>query len=370
MGIDSQAHHGALNGGGFTVAVLGSGPDVPSPARMKSLYGEIVERGLVLSELPPGTAASKWTFPARNRIMAGLAAMTVVVEARGRSGSLITAGMASDLGREVGAVPGRVGNATSAGANALLRDGAQVIRGCQDVLDSLFGAGASASRSGSPPRAARSSQPSWPRSWSWSSEGRRARTRSRRRRDLAPSVAAGALARLELLGYLSCDSTGRLPADAARGLRADREVSPSLRPVSSEHQTPVALTIAGSDSGGGAGIQADLKAFARCGVHGTSAIVALTAQNTVGVEAIHPVPGEIIVAQVRAVAEDIGVDAVKIGMLGDEATIEAVVEALDLVGGAPVVVDPVMVAESGAVLLDPAATQALVERIVSPRDAC
>jgi hydroxymethylpyrimidine/phosphomethylpyrimidine kinase len=128
--------------------------------------------------------------------------------------------------------------------------------------------------------------------------------------------------------------------------------------------TPVALTIAGSDSGGGAGIQADLKAFARCGVHGTSAIVALTAQNTVEVSSVHAVPPETIVDQVRAVTADIGVDAVKIGMLGDEATIDAVVEALRLVGEAPVVVDPVMVAESGAVLLDPAAKRALVERVL------
>jgi hydroxymethylpyrimidine/phosphomethylpyrimidine kinase len=129
-------------------------------------------------------------------------------------------------------------------------------------------------------------------------------------------------------------------------------------------RTPVALTIAGSDSGGGAGIQADLKAFARCGVHGASAIVALTAQNTLGVEAIHAVPPEIVIAQVRAVASDLGVDAVKIGMLNDEETIEAVQDALDQVGQAPVVVDPVMVAESGAVLLDPAAKRALVERIL------
>jgi hydroxymethylpyrimidine/phosphomethylpyrimidine kinase len=138
--------------------------------------------------------------------------------------------------------------------------------------------------------------------------------------------------------------------------------------VASTAKTPVALTIAGSDSGGGAGIQADLKAFARCGVHGTSAIVALTAQNTVGVEAVHTVPPEFVVAQVRAVAEDIGVDAVKIGMLADETTIGAVEQALDLVAEAPVVVDPVMVAESGAVLLEPAAKQALIERIL-PRAA-
>ncbi|MGH2952989.1 MAG: bifunctional hydroxymethylpyrimidine kinase/phosphomethylpyrimidine kinase [Solirubrobacterales bacterium] len=124
------------------------------------------------------------------------------------------------------------------------------------------------------------------------------------------------------------------------------------------------LTIAGSDSGGGAGIQADLKAFARCGVHGMSAITALTAQNTVGVRMVTAVPPGMIVAQVAAVAGDIGVDAVKVGMLGDEATIDAVVEALSLTGEAPVVIDPVMVAESGAVLLEPAAKAALIERIL------
>ena len=94
------------------------------------------------------------------------------------------------------------------------------------------------------------------------------------------------------------------------------------------------LSIAGSDSGGGAGIQADLKAFARCGAHGMTAITAITAQNTVRVASVHPVPPEVIVDQVRVVAEDIGIDAVKIGMLGDVATIEAVVRALDLVGDA------------------------------------
>ena len=129
-------------------------------------------------------------------------------------------------------------------------------------------------------------------------------------------------------------------------------------------RVPVCLTIAGSDSGGGAGIQADLKAFARCGVHGASAITAITAQNTVGVELVTQVPGPTIVAQVHAVAEDIAIDAVKVGMLGDEATIDAAVEALALVGDAPVVVDPVMVSASGAVLLDRSAKAALIERII------
>jgi hydroxymethylpyrimidine/phosphomethylpyrimidine kinase len=133
----------------------------------------------------------------------------------------------------------------------------------------------------------------------------------------------------------------------------------------SRRTIPAVLSIAGSDSGGGAGIQADLKAFARCGVHGMTAIAALTAQNTVAVTGVHPVPGEFIVAQVRAVAEDIGVDAVKIGMLGSAATVRAVCEALDLLEpDTPVVLDPVMVAESGAVLLDEPAREAIVAELL------
>jgi hydroxymethylpyrimidine/phosphomethylpyrimidine kinase len=125
------------------------------------------------------------------------------------------------------------------------------------------------------------------------------------------------------------------------------------------------LTIAGSDSGGGAGIQADLKAFARCGVHGTSAITAVTAQNTVAVTAIHHVPPEIVLAQVRAVLGDIGVDAVKVGMLGTAEVTLAVAAAIDeLPAGTPVVVDPVMVSESGAQLLAPDAQRALVQEIL------
>jgi hydroxymethylpyrimidine/phosphomethylpyrimidine kinase len=128
---------------------------------------------------------------------------------------------------------------------------------------------------------------------------------------------------------------------------------------------PAVLSIAGSDSGGGAGIQADLKAFARCGVHGMTAITALTAQSTVGVTGIHPVPGEFIVEQVRAVAEDIGVDAVKIGMLGTAETVRAVVEALGHIrDGVPIVIDPVMVSESGAVLLDDEARAAIVRELL------
>jgi len=133
----------------------------------------------------------------------------------------------------------------------------------------------------------------------------------------------------------------------------------------SRRRVPVVLSIAGSDSGGGAGIQADLKAFARAGVHGTTAITAITVQNTVGVSAVQAVDTQIIAGQVRAVAEDLGVDAVKIGMLGDVATIETVASALDeLAYATPIVHDPVMVAESGARLLAIDAVDALRELIL------
>jgi hydroxymethylpyrimidine/phosphomethylpyrimidine kinase len=127
---------------------------------------------------------------------------------------------------------------------------------------------------------------------------------------------------------------------------------------------PPVLSIAGSDSGGGAGIQADIKAFARCGVHGMTAITAITAQNTVGVMGVWPESPEAIIAQVRAVADDIGVAAVKIGMLGTVETIEAVGAALDLLPGVPVVLDPVMVSESGASLLDDDAQSALRQKML------
>jgi hydroxymethylpyrimidine/phosphomethylpyrimidine kinase len=132
-------------------------------------------------------------------------------------------------------------------------------------------------------------------------------------------------------------------------------------------RVPVVLSIAGSDSGGGAGIQADLKAFARAGVHGATAITAITVQNTVEVRQVAPVAVEIVVGQIRAVADDLGIDAIKIGMLGDRATIEAVAEALDtLPAGIPIVHDPVMVAESGARLLALDAIDAL-RRLILPR---
>jgi hydroxymethylpyrimidine/phosphomethylpyrimidine kinase len=128
---------------------------------------------------------------------------------------------------------------------------------------------------------------------------------------------------------------------------------------------PTALSIAGSDSGGGAGIQADLKAFARCGVHGMTAITAITAQNTIEVDGIELVSPKMVFDQIATVGGDTHVDAIKIGMLGSAETVEWVFTALLLVylESAPVVIDPVMVAENGAILLDDQTRDAMVERL-------
>jgi DNA processing protein len=141
LGIDATAHRGCLDGGGLPIAVLACGPDVVYPRRHRGLHRQIRERGLVLSELPPGMSPFRWSFPARNRIMAGLARMTVVVEAADPSGSLITSDFARDLGRSVAAVPGHVTSRVARGTNGLLRDGAIPITRPEDVLDELFGVG-------------------------------------------------------------------------------------------------------------------------------------------------------------------------------------------------------------------------------------
>jgi len=144
LGIDSAAHTGAVEGGGRTIAVLAGGADRPYPLRKRALYERIRGCGAVVSEMPPGFRPFRWAFPARNRTIAGLADATIVVEAAGRSGSLITAELALDLGRDVGAVPGPVLSWRSAGTNALLRDGATVIRDARDVLDLVLGIDAAA----------------------------------------------------------------------------------------------------------------------------------------------------------------------------------------------------------------------------------
>jgi DNA processing protein len=141
LGIDSAAHAGALSAGAPTIAVLPGSADRPYPRGKRALYRQIVDSGAAISELPPGSSVWRWTFPARNRILAALAATTVVVQAGSRSGSLLTAGFARSLGRPVGAVPGQVTSPQSAGPNSLLAGGAYVVRGPRDVLDQLFGAG-------------------------------------------------------------------------------------------------------------------------------------------------------------------------------------------------------------------------------------
>lgn len=133
-GIDAVAHRSALAAGGRTVAVLGTGVDVPYPAAHASLHAEIARRGLVLSEHPPGEKAGAGAFPRRNRIIAALASTTIVVEAGFKSGALITATHALDLGRTVAAVPGPIDASQSAGTNELLRDGAVVIASVADAL--------------------------------------------------------------------------------------------------------------------------------------------------------------------------------------------------------------------------------------------
>jgi DNA processing protein len=137
-GVDGEAHRGALESGGLTVAVLGCGIDRDYPAAHSDLARRIREGGLVVSEYEPGVEPAPWRFPARNRIIAGLSAATVVVEARERSGALITADLALEEGRDVLAVPGEITSALSAGTNALLKLGAAPCTGVADVLE-VFG---------------------------------------------------------------------------------------------------------------------------------------------------------------------------------------------------------------------------------------
>jgi len=134
-GVDGEAHRGALEAGGRTVAVLGCGVDRDYPAAHAELARRICERGLVVSEYEPGVEPAPWRFPARNRIIAGLCRSTVVVEARERSGALITADFALEEGRDVLAVPGEITSSLSAGTNALLRLGATPVTCAADVLE-------------------------------------------------------------------------------------------------------------------------------------------------------------------------------------------------------------------------------------------
>ncbi len=214
-GIDAAAHRGALAGEGITLAVLGSGADVVYPASERRLYHDILRTGAVISEAPPGQRPEAGAFPKRNRIMAALGAITVVVEAAQPSGSLITANRALELNRQVGAVPGPVTSSVSKGTNALLVDGGAPIRGAQDVLDRLLGVGVeTAARSGPP------LDEELARIADAVSLGSSTCDAVALEAGIAPGDAAVALARLELLGYVETDAAGRyvrttlLPPDA------------------------------------------------------------------------------------------------------------------------------------------------------------
>jgi DNA processing protein len=215
FGIDACAHRGALDAG-LTVAVLGCGPDIAYPASHRSLWRRICEDGLVLSELPPGTGAWRWTFPARNRIMAALAGMTVVVEAAQRSGSLLTADLAVDLGRDLGAVPGPVNSRASAGTNDLLAGGACLVRGAQDILDAMLGPDVRRAAGAGPELT-----PDLLRVLEAIEDGAETCDAIASRLDLSGAEAASAVETLEALSYVTCSLVGvysRRP-QLARGVR-------------------------------------------------------------------------------------------------------------------------------------------------------
>jgi len=204
LGIDAAAHEGALAGGGPTLAVLGPGAERAYPRSASGLYRRVLASGAAISELPGVPPTFRWMFPSRNRLMAALSGVTVVVEAAERSGSLITAEMASDCGRVVGAVPGPVSSWRSSGTNGLLADGAVMIRDARDALDALLGPGAVPAPVSGPRLGA---------------EGTAILDAVEAGAATPDAVAAAgglelrkalrALAALERDGYLACDHTGR-----------------------------------------------------------------------------------------------------------------------------------------------------------------
>jgi DNA processing protein len=201
LGIDGAAHAGALDAGGVTIAVLGCGTDIAYPRSHRGLYARILEQGVAVSEYPPGTAPAPWRFPARNRLIAALAQTVVIVEARIRSGALITADHALDLGRDVVAVPGAAGSSAFAGTNGLIKSGAGLV---EDEADLAAWLGIDAPAAPAPPAdpAARqvleglSGRPAY-------ADDIAAAT------GLGPGSAAALLSRLEIDGWLTRDASGR-----------------------------------------------------------------------------------------------------------------------------------------------------------------
>ncbi len=214
VGIDAIAHSAALDAGGRTVAIQACGPDRVYPRAHRHLAQRIAGQGAVVSEFPPGTDPLPYYFPLRNRLISGLASAVVVVEARERSGSLITARHAADQGRDVFAVPGPISAPTSAGPNQLLRDGAGIVLSAEDVLGELRRTG------GLPLPACRPPDPSGSDDPGFTEERRRivrelvrepaTRDHLARRFDLAPEQLALDLLELELEGHIAEDRDGRL----------------------------------------------------------------------------------------------------------------------------------------------------------------
>ena len=203
LGIDAAAHRGALRAGGPTIAVLANGPDVVYPGNHRRLHAEICVRGAAISEYPAGCGARKHQFPERNRLMAALASMVVIVEAAQPSGSLITADEAIKIGRTVGAVPGHVDARVAEGANQLLREGAAVIRDFRDVLDALLGVGAERRPRQRPPL-----EPLLAEVLDLIEGGAATVDQIAIDCGIDAGEAAVALARLELLGYVSAGPLG------------------------------------------------------------------------------------------------------------------------------------------------------------------
>jgi DNA processing protein len=203
MGVDSAAHAGALSIDGQTIAVLPGPADRPYPSTKRALYSRLRASGAAVSELPPATPVRRWMFRARNRVIAGLAAMTVVVEAGERSGALLTAAYARDLERPVGAVPGRITSPAAAGPHELLARGAQIVRGPEDVLEAI-GAGALPAELDPRPKL----EPELRRLLSAIASGRDS-AGALAQAGLAPEHGLAALASLELAGYVRRAPGGR-----------------------------------------------------------------------------------------------------------------------------------------------------------------
>lgn len=206
-GIDTAAHQGALSAAPATIAVLPGGADIPYPSSARALHRRISDVGVVVSELPPGTRARRWMFPARNRIIAALSAMTIVVEGRHGSGALLTARAALDLGRTVGAVPGPVTSPLAAGPHELLRSDALLVGGPQDILDGLFGIGARAA----PRRSDRPLEPELRKLLDAIAEGHETEA-ALAAAGLDANRGLAALATLELAGRLRRETGGRYSA--------------------------------------------------------------------------------------------------------------------------------------------------------------